>query len=59
MCAEVGSYGKAVAPSQIHRTLEVVKDLKTVSVKWTETGRGVGRYQTTHPGSLRKEMGLE
>lgn len=58
MCVQAGSCGKAEEPSQTYSGLEVVKELKKAMVKWTETGRGVGIYQTRYLGSLRKEMGL-
>lgn len=59
VCAQAVSCGKIVAPSQTQSGLEMLKDLKKATVKWTETGREVVRYQTTHTGSLRKGMGLK
>lgn len=55
MCVQVESCGKAGEPSQTYSGLEVVKELKKATVKWTETGRGVGIYQTRYLGSLKRK----
>lgn len=38
--------------------MEMVKDLKKATVKWTETGRGVSKYQTINPGVVGREWVL-
>lgn len=58
MCAEGGSFGKAVAPSQSHSALEV-KDLKKV-LREVDRNRKWGRQVPNNTSSLlRKEMGLK